>query len=35
MNTSNPVRLSPLRVAVCMALTAGAGMAVAAPLVVS
>ena len=35
MNTSNPLRSSPLRVAVCMALSAGAGMAVAAPLVVS
>ncbi len=35
MNTSNPMRPSPLRVAVCMALSAGASMAVAAPLVVS
>jgi type IV pilus assembly protein PilY1 len=35
MNTSNTMRPSPLRVAVCMALSAGASMAVAAPLVVS
>jgi type IV pilus assembly protein PilY1 len=35
MNTSNPMRSSPLRVAVCMALSAGVSMAVAAPLVVS
>ncbi|MEO8308869.1 MAG: PilC/PilY family type IV pilus protein [Pseudomonadota bacterium] len=35
MNTSNSLRPSPLRVAVCMALSAGASVAMAAPLVVS